>query len=210
MEKLNLSVYKIQMCYFFKEKSELRSFELVSRLYNRFKDVFSTEPQSFQLPNDAPENVPCCIWNDANTNLSISKSQLDFSFNIPTKFKWENLLDDFNKRIMLCIDEQKIVIDRVGLVSELTSSDDLSGILQEYIQIYKFNSAMECNISWLERMEPYNIWTYFSINKQQEKNQIVFDINSFPEIKLSDLSISGDVAISRCAEILKGKMTNVF
>lgn len=88
---------------FFKEKSELRSFELTNLLYNQFKDVFKTEPQSIPIPNDAPEEVLRCIWNDDNINISFNKLQLNISFNIPTELNWENLLEDYNKKIMSSI-----------------------------------------------------------------------------------------------------------
>lgn len=117
---------------------------------------------------------------------------------------------DFNERIMLAIDEQEIIIDRVGLVSELMSADSLHNMLKTYIQIEKFNNAMEANISWLENVESYNVWTYFTINESQDINKIVFDINSLPECKLADQGTTGKDAMSKCAQLLKGKMVDVL
>ena len=44
MKSPNVNIYKVQMTYFFKEKSEIRAFGLISSLYNQLKDVFKTEP----------------------------------------------------------------------------------------------------------------------------------------------------------------------
>lgn len=179
-------------------------------MYAQLKDVFKTEPQSLPIPDEAPEDVPRCIWNDVNTSLTFNKVRLDFTFNIPSKFNWKQLLTEFNKKITVAIDEQEIIIDRVGLVSELMSADSLHELLKEYIQINKFNDAGEANISWLESIESYNVWTYFTINESKDINKIVFDINSLPECKLADQGTTGKEAMDKCAELLKGKMINVL
>ena len=72
MKSPNVNIYKVQMAYFFKEKSEIRAFGLISSLYNQLKDVFKTEPQSIPIPDDAPADVPRCVWNDINTSLTFN------------------------------------------------------------------------------------------------------------------------------------------
>ncbi|EOS79442.1 hypothetical protein C817_02690 [Dorea sp. 5-2] len=72
MKSPNVNIYKVQMTYFFKEKSEIRAFGLISSLYNQLKDVFKTEPQSIPIPDDAPADVPRCVWNDINTSLTFN------------------------------------------------------------------------------------------------------------------------------------------
>ncbi len=191
MKSPNVNIYKVQMAYFFKEKSEIRAFGLISSLYNQLKDVFRTEPQSIPIPDDAPGDVPRCVWNDVNTSLTFSKIRLNFTFNIPSKFNWQELFVKFNEKIMFAIEECDIVIDRVGLVAEIMSSDNLHDLLKEYISIEKFNNAKEANISWVENIQLYNVWTYFLINESRDENKIVFDINSLPECKLSEQGISG-------------------
>lgn len=160
MKSPNVNIYKVQMAYFFKEKSEIRAFGLISSLYNQLKDVFKTEPQSIPIPDDAPDDVPRCVWNDVNTSLTFNKLRLDFSFNIPSRFNWEQLLVRFNDKITNAFDECDVIIDRVGLVSELMSFDNLHNLLNEYVKIDKFNGASEVNMSWLENIDLYNVWTY--------------------------------------------------
>lgn len=210
MKSPNVNIYKVQMAYFFRENNEIRAFGLISSLYNQLKEVFRTEPQSLPIPNDAPSDVPRCIWNDVNTTLTFSKIRLDFTFNIPTKYNWEDLFDSFNEKIMIAIDDCDIVIDRVGLIAEVMSADNLHNLLKKHITIDEFNAAKEANISWLEKIESYNVWTYFSINELKDENKIVFDVNSLPECKLRDQGVSGKDAMCKCAEILKGKMLNVL
>ena len=210
MKSPNVNIYKVQMAYFFREKSEIRAFGLISSLYNQLKDVFKTEPQSIPIPDDAPDDVPRCVWNDVNTSLTFNKLRLDFSFNIPSRFNWEQLLVRFNDKITNAFDECDIIIDRVGLVSELMSFDNLHNLLNEYVKIDKFNGASEVNMSWLENIDLYNVWTYIIINESKNENKIIFDINSLPDSKLSEQGVLGKEAISRCAEKLKGKMLNVL
>lgn len=206
----SVNVYKVHMAYFFREKSEIRAFELTSSLYNQFKDVFKTEPQSLSVPNDTPDEIPRCIWDDVNKNMTFSKLRLDLIFYIPNKFTWESLLQEFNKKIMSAIIEAEIVIDRVGLVVEVMSHDNLHDLLKESIQINNFNVAKEANISWLENMDSYNVWTYLIINETEDINKIMFDVNSLPEYKLGEQGISALDAMNKCAELLKRKMVNVL
>ena len=200
MKSPNVNIYKVQMAYFFREKSEIRAFGLISSLYNQLKDVFKTEPQSIPIPDDAPDDVPRCVWNDVNTSLTFNKLRLDFSFNIPSRFNWEHLLVRFNDKITNAFDECDVIIDRVGLVSELMSFDNLHNLLNEYVKIDKFNGASEVNMSWLENIDLYNVWTYIIINESKNENKIIFDINSLPDSKLSEQGVLGKEAISRCAE----------
>ena len=186
MKSPNVNIYKVQMAYFFREKSEIRAFGLISSLYNQLKDVFKTEPQSIPIPDDAPDDVPRCVWNDVNTSLTFNKLRLDFSFNIPSRFNWEQLLVRFNDKITNAFDECDVFIDRVGLVSELMSFDNLHNLLNEYVKIDKFNGASEVNMSWLENIDLYNVWTYIIINESKNENKIIFDINSLPDSKLSE------------------------
>lgn len=198
------------MAYFFKEKSEIRAFGLISSLYNQLKDVFRTEPQSIPIPDDAPADVPRCVWNDINTSLTFNKLRLDFSFNVPSKHNWEQLLHEFNDKITKAFDGCEVTIDRVGLVSELMSIDNLHDILNEFVNIEKFNGASETNISWLENIDSYNVWTYIIINELKSENKIIFDINSLPDCKLSEQGVLAKDAMNKCAEKLKGKMLNVL
>lgn len=198
------------MAYFFKEKSEIRAFGLISSLYNQLKDVFKTEPQSIPIPDDAPADVPRCVWNDINTSLTFNKLRLDFSFNVPSKYNWEQLLHEFNDKITKAFDGCEVTIDRVGLVSELMSIDNLHNILNKFVNIEKFNDASEANISWLENIDSYNVWTYIIINELKNENKIIFDINSLPDCKLSEQGVLAKDAMNKCAEKLKGKMLNVL
>lgn len=210
MKSPNVNIYKVQMAYFFKEKSEIRAFGLISSLYNQLKDVFKTEPQSIPIPDDAPADVPRCVWNDINTSLTFNKLRLDFSFNIPSKYNWEQLLHEFNDKITKAFDGCEVIIDRVGLISELMSIDNLHNILNEFVNIEKFNGSSEANISWLEKIDSYNVWTYIIINELKNANKIIFDINSLPDCKLSEQGVLAKDAMNKCAEKLKGKMLNVL
>lgn len=210
MKSPNVNIYKVQMAYFFKEKSEIRAFGLISSLYNQLKDVFKTEPQSIPIPDDAPADVPRCVWNDINTSLTFNKLRLDFSFNVPSKYNWEQLLHKFNDKITKAFDGCEVTIDRVGLVSELMSIDNLHNILNEFVNIEKFNGASEANISWLENIDSYNAWTYIIINELKNENKIIFDINSLPDCRLSEQGVLAKDAMNKCAEKLKGKILNVL
>lgn len=210
MKSPDVNIYKVQMAYFFSEKNEIRAFGLISSLYNQLKDVFRTEPQSIPIPNDAPVDMPRCVWNDVNTSLTFSKIRLDFIFNVPSKYSWEQLFNEFNKKIAMALDECEVIVDRVGLISEVMSTDNLHELLKEYVNIEKFNDSSEANISWLENFGSYNVWTYFIINELKNENKIVFDINTLPDCKLSEQGIGCKDSMNKCTEILKGKMFNVL
>ena len=76
LDNLGVNLYKIQMMYFFKENSDFKAFELIVRLYHQFKDIFiNSEPQSLPIPDDAPDDVPRCIWNDNSVVFVINSFQ---------------------------------------------------------------------------------------------------------------------------------------
>ena len=76
LDNLGVNLYKIQMMYFFKENSDFKAFELIVRLYHQFKDIFiNSEPQSLPIPDDAPDDVPRCIWNDNRVVFDINSFQ---------------------------------------------------------------------------------------------------------------------------------------
>ena len=88
--------------------------------------------------------------------------------------------------------------------------DNLHNILNVFVTIEKFNGSSEANISWLENIDSYNVWTYIIINELKNENKIIFDINSLPDCKLSEQGVLAKDAMNKCAEKLKGKMLNVL
>ena len=210
MKRPNVKIYKVQMAYFLSDKSQIRAFGLISSLYNQLKDEFRTEPQSMPIPDDAPAEVPRCVWNDVNKTLTFSKIRLDFVFNVPSKYNWEELFNDFNEKITAALDGCEVIIDRVGLVVEVASACDLHDLLKDYVNIKKFNDACEANISWLENIDSCNVWTNIIINESKNENKIIFDVNSLPDCKLSEQGISSKDSMNKCAEKLKGKVLNVL
>lgn len=204
-----VNVYRIQLVLFFKENVDFKAFGLTGSLYNNLKEKSTTEPQTIPASEGMPDDFPRCIWNDSNFNLTFTKVRLDFSFNLLPDEDWNEKLSELKKYIIDSIYDQKIVIDRVGCVAEMSIEGNLHEKLNHVVTIGNFNNASECNISWLERQEYYNIWNYYNIIDNEMENKIVFDINSLPDYKLSNQGITVDQAIEQVIKILKGKMQNV-
>lgn len=213
MGKLNVNICKLQMVYFFKEDNSFDTVEFVNSIHKQLKDIFDKEtiPQLLQIPQNITD-IPYCIWNDVNRSLEITKSRLDFVFNLTSTSSWNELLTMFNQKIAYSFTENKMIIDRVGLVSELSSPNDLHELLKKRVNIAEFNNAEEANISWIEKIEMYNICTYIQIirNENEDRNKIIFDINGFSENKLSKQGISGENAMIKCKKLLEGKIENVL
>ncbi len=206
-----MEIYNIQLAYFFSKNSKISVFGLASSLYSEFRDEFNTEPQQLFVPEGAPENIPRCIWSSINKNLLFDRARLNFSFRIVSETQWQKMLNSFNDKLISAFEKNNIKIDRVGLVAENTVTDDLQDFLKQYIKIDQYNNATESNLAWLESDgDLYNIWTYLSINKNQNENRVMFDINSFPDKELSSMKIPCQDAMKKCVGILERRIENAF
>lgn len=210
MKGPNVNVYKIQIAYYFREKSEIRAFGLISSLYEQLKNDFKTEPQSIPASEDTSLEVPRCIWNDINKSLMFSGIRLDFFINVPSQHNWEDLLREYNGKISQAFVGSDIVIDRVGLVVETTCDENFHDLLKQYVDIEKFNKAREANIAWLENIDSYNVWTNIIMNDSKHENKMILDVNTLPDCRLSEQDVTAKDALDHCADTLKGKMQNVF
>lgn len=210
MDKSSVNIYRIQLVYFFKEDADFKAFGLTGSLYNSFNDKITTEPQTIPVSEGMPNDFPRCVWNDSNFNLTFNKIRLDFSFNLTPGDDWCKKMMEFKSAILKAISEQRISIDRVGCIAELSVNEKLHDKLNKVVEISNFKLAQECNIAWLERQGIYNIWNYYNVIDNELENKITFDINSLPDYKLSNQGTTVDEAITEVIDILKGKMQNVY
>lgn len=201
---------KLQISFFFKD-GNFKCFEFTNKLYETLKDVFQGTPQTLPTPEDAPLELPRCIWHSHNTTLTYNLIKLDIIINIPTNYKWKDLILEYSEKLNTVIAETVIPINRIGIVTENTLNTSIHDELNEKIQIQQFQAAKELNISWLENdteQFKFNIWTNISVNKETSNSIVVFDINSVVEEQTSD--IDPLLVLEKASNIMERKMENVF
>lgn len=204
-----MKIYKEQIVFFFKEGSSFKAFELSMALYNQLKDVFkNNEPTVLSVPNDAPADVPRCIWNDYNTKLSYSLQSLNLTIDIPSTHSWVNLVSELTLLISNAFSQCELCIDRIGVVIEANSDSNLRQLFKESVSVPRFTSETEANISWLDHEGRYNVWTYLSMDVPHDVNKIVYDVNNQTEYKLSEQGISVVDAVAGALNILKELVTS--
>jgi hypothetical protein len=199
---------KVQLSYFFKNDN-IKSFELISKLYERLSGDFKTEPQTISVPSDAPKEFPRCIWSSPNITLTFSLLKLDLIFNIGTGFEWENQVVQYADRIKDVLLSSQIEISRIGIVTDNIAKDDLHDVLNDRVKIDKFQTAKELNISWVENVEKnlnYNVWTNISIDENSSNYSVVFDVNSV----FGEDTIDMVTALNDAVDIMEGKMKYVI
>lgn len=207
---IETNVMKVQMAYFFKDDSSFKSFDLISLLYNEFKDSFKSEPQILSTPVDAPKEIPRFMWKYENKTIMFSGLRIDISLGVPSGVDWILVTKDFSSKIESVIEKFNIQIDRVGIITENSINDNVTNLLDKHIKINSFNKAEEKNISWLERKDIFNKWTNIYINEQKHETNVMFDINSFPEIKLTSIHTNFKSTMNKAIDEMKGMIENVW
>ena len=206
---LTMKVYKEQVVFFFREGSSFKAYELSMALYNQLKIVFkNSEPTVLPVPNDAPADVPRCVWNDYNTKLSYSFQSLNLTIDIPSTHNWAKLVSELTTLISNAFSQCGLSIDRIGVVVEANADSDLHQLIKESVSIPHFTCETEANISWLDHEDKYNVWTYLNIDVSHEVNRIVYDVNNQTEYKLSEQGICVLDAVESALNILKERVTN--
>ena len=204
-----MKVFKEQIVFFFKEGSIFKTYELSMALYNQLKDVLkNSEPTVIPVPNEAPADVPRCIWNDYNTKLSYSFKSLNLTIDIPSTHNWADLVSELTALISTAFSQCELFIDRIGVVIEANADSDLHQIIKESVSIPRFTCETEANVSWLDHEGRYNVWTYLNIDVSHDVNRIVYDVNNQTEYKLSEQGISVLDAVAGALSILKERVTN--
>ena len=72
-------VFGIQVAFFFTEESNISILKIAAAIQEAFKAMFPTEPQILPLPQDAPPEVPRCIFQkpDGSATLTVSPIRMD-------------------------------------------------------------------------------------------------------------------------------------
>lgn len=200
---------KMQMTYYFKT-GEFESFEFTNKLYEALKEIFKCFPQALPVPMDAPADLPRCIWDSPNVTLMYSLLKLDIMINIPTEFKWKQIVEEFSQKINTVIQETAIQIDRIGIITENLLEEETHNELNKKVSIVQFQDAKELNIAWRENCKEesslFNVWTNIFINDEVHNNKVVFDINSVKENSSIDIVSTLEHAVI----LMERKMQNVF
>ena len=204
---MNSLLYREQMVFFFKKDAKFSSFELSTALYKSMKkDLKHSEPVVLPIPDDAPEEMPRVIWNDENIKLSFSRQALTISVDIPTGYSWDERTRDISTKVSEALKEIEVAIDRVGIIAEANTEEDLHDKLTQLISIPDYKCSRESNVSWLTTESNFNIWTYLIFDVAHEINRITIDVNSQEEYKLSERGITVMETVNSIVSILKGRI----
>lgn len=203
---MGINVYKEQLVFFFREGISFKPFELSMALYRNLSDVFkNSQPTVIPTPDDAPADMPRCIWNDNNTKLLFNLQSLSLSVDIPSTHNWADVACQLSERLYKSFSDI-IVIDRIGVVVETNTNEELYSYVKDNVHIPGFSCEKEANVSWLDQCGAYNIWTYLTMNVPQDVYKIVYDVNNQIEYKLSEQNVDVKKAVENAVGILKGRM----
>ena len=200
-------LYREQMVFFFKKNAKFSSFELSTALYKSLKkDLKHSEPVVLPIPDDAPEDMPRVIWNDETIKLSFSRQTLTISVDIPTACSWDKRAKDISAKVSEAFNDTGMLIDRIGIVVEANTEEDLHDKLIQLISIPDYESSKESNVSWLTTERNFNIWTYLIFDVARDVNRITIDVNSQEDYVLSERGMTVMEAVNSIVSILKERI----
>lgn len=186
MSSLENNIFSIKVALFFDDGCKFKALKLATEIQEIYSVMFPDDPQIFQLPDDAPPEIPRCIFSKSNgsATLTFNNVRLDFNGIIKDGSLWrDNMGNILNSLVYIC-NKINIKLKRVGLIIETKMDGGIDELLQQYISINEFNESEEKTISWVSKRkaEDVNINVVVCLQKflpvSELKNKIIVDVNT--------------------------------
>ena len=116
--KLSDNVFGMQVAFFFAENSEISILDLATEVKGLFRAMFPNDPQMFLLPDDAPKDIPRCIFqkSDGSAKLSFGLARMDFNAGLKEATPWKNNFEIVIYALAQICKNKNIDVTRIGLV----------------------------------------------------------------------------------------------
>lgn len=164
-------VLGVQIAVFFEDNITIDIFRLAADIKDEYKSLFPNLPQTIPLPEEAPRDVPRCIFQkaDQSASLTISLARMDYKASIKQGVNWKNHMGVVITSFIRICQLRGIPIGRIGLVVETQGDIELINKLSDIININEFKDCKEKNISWVAQKNIFvslriNVFTNIQIN----------------------------------------------
>lgn len=195
MMDVSKNVFGVQLAFFFSDNSEISILKLASKIQEAYKAMFPIDPQILPLPNDAPPEVPRCIFQnpDGSASLTFSSERLDFKAGIKANASWKNFQEVVAYALLQIFNSSGIGIRRIGLIVQASVENKDIPAIDEVVLIDKFHESAEKNLSWVNQEKKddeitVNIVNNIQINHNNAglQNIITIDVNTHNDTPLKE------------------------
>lgn len=217
--KLCEKVIGVQVAVFFDDNVTIDIFRLAADIRDEYKSLFINMPQTIPLPEDAPREVPRCIFQkpDQSAALTISLARMDYKAGLKQGVDWKNHMGVVVASFIRICELNKISIGRIGLIVETQGDEELIEKLSGKINVDEFNSCREKNISWVNQKNilnnvKINVFTNIQINLENLSMPVyvTIDANTHGQSYL-EKNTDTLLKVSGCLfDEIEGKLNELF
>ena len=194
------NVFFIQVAFFFSQNSNISIVKMAGQMQEEFQTVFSNDPEILSLPNNAPSEIPRCIFKNGNgaNELSFGLARMDYKGNVFDSKLWKNDMERIAYKFVRLCQKFRITVDRVGFVVQTNPKKECIEEVNQYISLPNYAESNEKAVNWLYHNEIDSIKLNEIINIQINENNI-----EFPYLVMIDINTQKDFALKQDEESLE-------
>lgn len=199
------NVFYLQVAFFFPQNTNFSIVKFAGIIQEEFQAMFKNEPTIMPLPDDAPKEIPRCVFkNDSGAELSFGMSRMDFKTTIKDAELWKNNMEVMAYIFSKLCRNFEIGIERIGCVVQANPNKECIEEISKYVDIPNFQNSNEKMINWVDKNEIDGVKINSVINIRINENDI-----KFPHIVVIDVNTQKEYPLSQDEKELE-KVINVL
>jgi hypothetical protein len=216
---LSNQVFTIQFAIFFEDKAEISMLKFASIIQGVFSAMFTKEPQMLPLPEDAPLEIPRCIFEkeDKSASLAISLNRMDFKAGLKDGALWRNNVEVIAYTLIQVCESLNVGIKRLGLVIQTKTDTFFEEKTNGIVLLDDFKSSDEKTISWVNQKKIsdkfiVNIFRNIQINRNNLEipGLLTIDVNTHVDTPLLCSAKETTEILTNLMSEIEEKLKNVF
>lgn len=211
------NVFYLQVAFFFPSNANFSIVKFAGIIQEEFQAMFKNEPTIMPLPDDAPKEIPRCVFkNDNGAELSFGMSRMDFKTTIKEAESWKNSMEVMAYNFSKLCRTFRIGIDRIGCVVQANPNRECIEEISKYVDISDFKNSNEKMINWVDKKEIDGVKINDVINIKTNENDVKFphivviDVNTQKECPLSQNEIELKKAVNVILDEIEARIKDVF
>lgn len=213
---LDENVKGLRIVFFLEEKITGDIFSFVTNIKNVFGIIFPEDPQILHSDPNAPVEIPRVIFQKAEgASLIITGDKLEFRTGLKDGRRALEDARTLSTLLDISCKKSKKPVNRIGINIETYSNDNTDTALRQVVCFDDYKNSSEKSIFWVENHEyrglALNVCSTIYFNSMNEiNNQILIDVNTAIDSKLSKKEIDCDEAINLIIDVIGGRLKNAF
>lgn len=212
MDILSNDIYGIHTTLFVADINKINYLAVAGDISKKMSLIFSGQPQILDLPDDAPPDMPRCIFQQNGiANIIINKTAISFNASIKDGEFWKENIKSMYDNLFEILDNNELGIIRSGISIEAKVEEKLIAEMKERIHIDKVSDAVDTVLSWNEQSNRFNVnINIASMQLLPIKNTVTIDVNTKTNWNLHENGINIKDVGNEILSNIERKIENVF